>query len=292
MGKKKKAAQAEEPIQQGGFVPGASGSYIPALDDPTGKYDVNTSAEKVYKRNWLIRIVAIILAALLLLMGIGYACTAVINSAGRFTVSLNGNLYGIQLADNEKFDKPTLQLYGSPIEGMDNITKQWILNKDGQLGDDPVYEDFAEIDKVYGDHNGTNYLAYTFAVRNAGEAAKGEDATVDYRAQLEILTAYKGAEHAIRAMVFINGKPTTYAMPQKGTEDKLESFAAEKNFISDSVIMEYNRTGFEVDDSDRYTVVVWLEGEDPECVNEIMGGEVKLKMTLEVIGGSKKASSK
>lgn len=284
MARKKKSAEPEvtQPTT-GGFVAGATGSYIPALDDPMGKYDVNTSAEKVYKRNWLLRIVAIIVGVLLLLLSIGYACTAVINSAGRFTVSMAGNLYGIQLADNESFENPTLQLYGSAVENMDNITKHWLLNHNNELGDDPVYKTYADIDKVYGDHNGTNYLAYTFAVRNGGQAADGEDAIVDYMASLEIVTAYKGADEAIRVMVFINGEPTVYAKPRVGTENIRELFAVDKNFVSDTTVMEYVRSNFEVGGVDRYTVVVWLEGEDPECVNDIMGGEVKLKMNLEVL---------
>ena len=53
------------------------------------------------------------------------------------------------------------------------------------------------------------------------------------------------------------------------------------------MVMQYTRKNFKVDESDRYTVVVWLEGEDPECVNDIMGGEVKLKMTLEVLDKEK-----
>lgn len=284
MARKKKSAEPEvTPSATGGFVAGATGSYIPALDDPMGKYDVNTSAEKVYKRNWLLRIVAIIVGVLLLLLSIGYACTAVINSAGRFTVSMAGNLYGIQLADNEDFENPTLQLYGSAVENMDNITKHWLLNHNNELGDDPVYKTYADIDKVYGDHNGTNYLAYTFAVRNGGQAADGEDAIVDYMASIEVVTSYKGADEAIRVMVFINGEPTVYAKPRVGTENIRELFAADKNFVSDTTVMEYVRSNFEVGGVDRYTVVVWLEGEDPECVNDIMGGEVKLKMNLEVL---------
>ena len=135
---------------------------------------------------------------------------------------------------------------------MDNITKHWLLNQNGELGDDPVYESYEAIDKVYGDHNGTNYLAYTFAVRNAGEEIPGgEDATVDYLASLEVVTAYKGADEAIRVMVFINGKPTVYAKPQVGTENKKETFEADKNFVSDTVVMEHIRRNFKVDESDR-----------------------------------------
>lgn len=271
----------------------AEGSYIPALDEE--KYDVNTTAEKVYKRDWLIRIIAIILGALLLLLGIGYGCVAIINAGGRFTVSVNGNIYGIQIADNPEFKNPGLQLSGKPIENMDNITEKWILNQGGELGDkDPVYKSFADLDKVYGDHNGTNYLAYTFLVRNAGTEVGDKDATVNYNATLQIVTQSVGKEsealkdpllvsEAIRVKVFINGKAVNYAAPQHGTKDKMETFATDKNFVSSDVIMEYKRPSFDVGAVDRYTVVVWLEGEDPECINEIMGGDLKLRMDLEVL---------
>ncbi len=287
MGKKKKEElnAAEESTQS--FVEGASGSFIPALDDPMGKYDVNTTAEQIYRRNKAIRILAIIVGILILLLALGYLIACVINLGGRFTVNLKGNLYGIQLADNEKFNNPTLQLHGSPVEDMDNITKQWILNLDGELGNDPVYKTFEDIDKVYGDHNGTNYLAYTFAVRNGGtEVRGGEDATVDYSASLEIVSSYKGADKAIRAAVFVNGKPTVYAAPRKGTENGKEAFAADKTFLSEDIIMQQTFKNFKVGDVTRFTVVVWLEGEDPECVNDIMGGDVKLKMNLEVLSES------
>lgn|GEM_PF-78728 len=305
MARKKKAEAPEAAKTTGGFVAGATGSYIPALDDPMGKYDVNTSAEKVYKRNWLLRIVAIIVGVLLLLFGIGFGCVTVMNHGGRFTVSMTHNTYGIQLADTPTFDSPTLQLYGEPIENLDNITKDWILNTDGRLGSDaPVYASYEEFEKVYGSHNAYfpaegeetgngAYFAYTFFVRNGGEDAKGDDATVDYMTSLKITSVNKAvddagareyaADEAMRVMVFINGEPTVYAKPQFGTKDAKEPFAADKNFLSDTTVMEYVRSDFEVDSVDRYTVVIWLEGNDPECVNEIMASEVKLKMEFNVL---------
>lgn len=305
MARKKKAAAPEAAQPNGGFVAGATGSYIPALDDPMGKYDVNTSAEKVYKRNWLLRIMAIIVGVLLLLFGIGFGCVTVMNHGGRFTVSMTHNSYGIQLSDTPTFDSPTLQLYGEPIENLDNITKDWILNTDGRLGSKaPVYKSYEEFEKVFGSHNAYfpsegeengngAYFAYTFFVRNGGEDAKGDDATVDYMTSLKITSVNRAvddagarkyaADEAMRVMVFINGKPTVYAKPQLGTKDAKEIFAADKNFLSDTTVMEYVRSDFEVDSVDRYTVVIWLEGNDPECVNEIMASEVKLKMEFNVL---------
>ena len=264
---------------------GDKGPYIPALSmaDQSKKYDVNTTAEKVRKRDWLIRIIALILLILLLIIGIGYCSISILNKAGRFTVSLVPNEYGIQLAETEDFDKPTLHLSAAPVEDMNNITKEWILNKNGELGNDPKYESFTALDKVWGEHNGTNYLAYTFGVRNA--SADPED-VVSYRSTLNLEYEYKGADEAVRIMVFRNGEPTIYAKPRT-SDGKLESFAADKNFLEDDIVFEDVRSDFQVGETDRYTVVIWLEGEDPECVNAIMGGEAKFSMAFEVIGGGK-----
>jgi hypothetical protein len=49
------------------------------------------------------------------------------------------------------------------------------------------------------------------------------------------------------------------------------------------VITELVQTDLKIGDTDRYTVVIWLEGWDPECVNDIMGGEVKLSMNFNVL---------
>ena len=150
------------------------------------------------------------------------------------------------------------------------------------MGDDPVYEDFNDIDKIWGQHNGKNYIAYTFGVKNA---SAGEDDVVSYRVTLDTNYAYKGADEAVRVAVFKNGVPTIYAKPKKGTPDGLEDFEADKNFVSDDIVMDEIRSDFKVGEMDRYTVVIWLEGEDPECVNDIMGGEAKFSMNFTVIGG-------
>lgn len=284
MARKKKDSAPENATVNGTVASqGDKGPYIPALtmENQSKKYDVNTTAEKVHKRDWLIRIVALILLILLLIIGIGYCSVSVLNKAGRFTVSLVPNQYGIQLADTESFDEPTLNLSAAPVEEMDNITKAWLLNKNGELGNDPTYADFADLDKVWGEHNGKNYLAYTFGVRNAGE--NPED-VISYRATLNLENQYKGADEAVRVMVFRNGKPTVYAKPRT-TDGKLESFAADKNFLDEDIVFEDIRSDFEVGETDRYTVVIWLEGEDPECVNAIMGGEAKFSMHFELIEG-------
>ena len=140
------------------------------------------------------------------------------------------------------------------------------MNKNGELGeDDPVYESFSALDKVWGEHNGKNYLAYTFGVRNT---STDDDDVVSYRVSLNLEYEYKGADEAVRVMVFRNGEPTIYAKPRT-SDGKLEKFAADKSFLNDDIVFEDVREDFLVGSKDRYTVVIWLEGEDPECVNPV-----------------------
>ena len=37
---------------------------------------------------------------------------------------------------------------------------------------------------------------------------------------------------------------------------------------------------FKVGDIDKYTIVIWVEGDDPECKNNLIGGEIKMHMNL------------
>ena len=33
-------------------------------------------------------------------------------------------------------------------------------------------------------------------------------------------------------------------------------------------------------DIDKFTIVIWLEGDDPDCLNNLIGGEIKMHMDI------------
>jgi sulfatase maturation enzyme AslB (radical SAM superfamily) len=43
------------------------------------------------------------------------------------------------------------------------------------------------------------------------------------------------------------------------------------------------REGLEPGDTDKYTIVMWIEGEDPECIDDIRSGYVKLEWFFGVV---------
>ena len=40
------------------------------------------------------------------------------------------------------------------------------------------------------------------------------------------------------------------------------------------------RENFKPGEKDRFTIVVWLEGDDPDCIDDIIGGELKMEMNI------------
>ena len=40
---------------------------------------------------------------------------------------------------------------------------------------------------------------------------------------------------------------------------------------------------FSPDARDKYTVVIWLEGNDPDCLDNIIGGTMKLSMKFKIV---------
>jgi hypothetical protein len=87
----------------------------------------------------------------------------------------------------------------------------------------------------------------------------------------------KGAENAIRLAVILDGNNTIYAMPAADGSPEPDTTP----FVSDEVVMEDVLTGFKVDTVHKYTIVMWIEGDDPECVNDIIGGSVRFSMDFD-----------
>ena len=178
---------------------------------------------------------------------------------GNFTINLNRlELYrkGISIADNGNFDGATARLVANTVQDATNIS----------IDDIPT-----DVDGIDGGHNGKNYMAYTYYVRNAGKEDLG------YIASITLDSCAKGAEKAVRIAVYQNGERIVYAAPADdgGTEDGCE------NFLSDKIVCQYENKDFLVGNVDRYTIVIWMEGDDPDCVDAIIGGSVQFSMSID-----------
>ena len=219
---------------------------------------VEIEAGKIYKRKLFIKVVKIALLLLLILISIIYLFLYIVYAGGRFTVSLDKNMSNrknVFLSENGNLKNKARKLSADTIEYMDNISIKWLPDN---------------IDKEKtGAHNGDNYIAYTFYVINSGKEK------VNYWYEIDIDDTIKNVDEAIRIMIYRNGEATVYAKKSKETG---EAEPDTKKFVSSKIAVLEQRKNFKPNSKDRYTVIVWIEGDDPECKNDLLGGEIKLHM--------------
>lgn len=200
--------------------------------------------------------------ALILLVAVLFILSFMQEKMGNFTINLNRlELYrkGIAISADADFSDPTARLVASSVPEATNVSVD-------ELPDN--------LDDIDGDHNGQNYMAYTYYVRNAGKVDVGYQATV----RLEACS--KGAEEAVRIAVWRNGEKQVYAEPSATGEPEKDCV----NFLNHNTVCTFTEEDFLVGYVDKYTIAIWLEGDDPECVDSIVGGSIQFSMDIQAVG--------
>lgn len=226
--------------------------------------EVIVTADKVRKRKLTSRMVRISLLVLLLFLIVLYVILEIIYRGGRFTVTLDSNKTlesGLAIFDSLNNSQGKRRLYATPIKFMDNISYKWLP---------------ADVDSESdGSHNGNNYIAYSFYVENQGNEV------LSYWYEVIVDDVIKNVDEAIRIRIYRNGEDVTYAKrnplnnePEKDTVPFKDIKNAEGTIILEQI------TDFKPLDMDRYTIVVWLEGDDPDCNDPLIGGELKMHMVI------------
>lgn len=239
---------------------------------------------------------AALLGAAGVAMGGMYAYSTITAMRGHFTINLSDNLIdqGFELSNTAGFENPTARIYGMPVEDAPCIS----------ITDLPL-----DVDLTDGSHNGNNYFAHTFYLAKRGEG------TADYEFSLLINSESQKASEAIWVMLFEDGVPTIYAKAsgQTGEAEYIPSpnidrfgykeplFAenqysviaeragrtyyrlAPRPFVGGSLVAEDIREDVAQDEVHKYTVVIWLEGDDPDCTNDLIGAHIGLQMDFHLL---------
>ena len=221
-----------------------------------------TAGEVKRYRRWT-RLLPMAAGIAVLILIIGYVLSVLYMKFGAFTVMVNKfdhNEYALTLSESPDFDSFTSRLNAEIAETVTNI-------------DGATLPDW--LDNVDGEHNGDNYVAYTFYCINAGSK------TVTYNYNLYIANMTYEIEKAARVRVYVNGDMTDYAYPRtdgvEGPEPGTVAFQSGNTIINKTV--EHFKPG----DITKFTIVIWLEGNDPDCVDKIIGGEFKIDIAFSVI---------
>lgn len=218
------------------------------------------TADKLRKRKKRYKIARIIILILLIIFSFAYIILGIIYNGGRFTITLDPTFSlesGIVLYENKELKDKKNKLYASELDFMDNISVKWI---------DPNVDNIKD-----GAHNGDNYIAYTFYLENEGKE------TLNYWVECTIDDVIRNVDEAIRIMIFLNGEKTIYAKENSLTKEAEEGT---EKFYSNTLPILRQRKAFKPGSVDKYTIVIWLEGDDPDCVDALIGGEIKMHMDI------------
>lgn len=221
--------------------------------------EVTVTADRVYKRKVFAKLSKVIFLLLFAIISLIYFVLYMIYNGGSFTIRLDRDLTNsnIFLTLDENSNTGTRSLTSKAVEYMDNISIKWIS---------PTVDT-----EAVGTHNGDNYYAYTFYLANQG------DETLNYWYEIDIEDTLLNLDEAIRVMVYRNGERTVYAKPNSKTGEPEEGC---KNFFDSGIPVLEEVKDFAPGDKDRFTVVVWIEGDDPDCNNSLIGGGIKMSMKL------------
>ena len=222
-------------------------------------YNVSTTADKIHKKKIFSQVSKVVLLLLLLIIFAIYFILYVVYNESNFTISVDKDMLksSIFLTEDGSKKNKTRDLSANAAEYMDNISVKWISE---------------DVDtEANGSHNGDNYFAYSFYLVHSGEQ------TINYWYEIDVDDTIRDLDKAIRVMIYHNGVKTIYAKANEKTKKAEEET---KKFYSKDIAVLEERKNFSPGDKDHFTIVVWIEGDDPDCNNELLGGGIKMHMDI------------
>ena len=270
---------------------------------------------------WLLhgRHLLALLGALLLLLTLLWVMSLVSQMRGHFTINLTDELFNQGLAvginldeDGERLKNPTNYLFSVPLEDAPCTSITCIP---------------ANIHEFEGIHNTEDYFAYTFYIRNEGDMTVGYDYQIEISSESQNVSCaawvmmIRDGEMTFYAEAKNDGTPEI--LPEVGARSpetgKLLGFREHKlplmnmaryrdeqfqlieeskssvpayrlvpiPFESEYVVTSGREENVEPGERHKYTIVLWLEGDDPDCNNDLIGGHLGLEMNFTLVDEDK-----
>ena len=264
------------------------------------RYSAKRDSQDIAKQVRWKRRAGIALITLVAVLFLIWIMTWLLTTIGDLVITVDSGAAkkGISISEHENGDGSTFKLSANMVNEVTNITYDWL----------PATLDL----EAEGSHNGRNYLAYTFYLTNNGKetinyqsmlqsvkAAKDADEAcrvmIYKNGEPEVfakenrgLTSSDGSPEPFEK-IFKKEIPANYTPP---TPEEIEAAAqlpqnkelvnhtdeeiVIQPFVDAKTVFNTEVEGLEPGQTDKYTIVMWIEGEDPECLDVIRDGYVKL----------------
>lgn len=206
-------------------------------------------------------------------------------NVGSFTIDLGKELRDkhMVISETQDFTDSDNKLFAKPIDNAIPIGIRGIP--------EAIPLEIDEISYFHdGSNNGINYFAYTFYTKNQGKEP------LHYNLTLYINKAKTNIDAAIRVMIIatndLDGEKIVneevYAKVQGDNgEDPGKPEEGTQPFFANKIIINENRFDFNAGMVDKYTIIMWLHGEDIDCTDigdrSIKNGKLSMSMKFSII---------
>jgi hypothetical protein len=200
-------------------------------------------------------------------------------NAGNFVMSVDAaaRQRGIVISETPDFLVRTSRLMSEPISGAREVTYSWLKIEEIREAQGNYYDQ---------DHD---YVAFTFYLKNTGFE------TVDLSYYLRITSVYNDLDKVIRVLIIEESikegnqnyyKETIYMKPDS-TQDAFypDNYPETTFFLTDRQITRNLISNFRPNYERRFSIVIWMEGYDPDLTDKIMGGMIKMELVISVFTG-------
>lgn len=264
------------------------------------RYGAKRDSQDIAKQVRWKRRAGIALITLVAVLFLIWIMTWLLTTIGDLVITVDSGAAkkGISISEHENGDGSTYKLSANMVNEVTNITYDWL----------PATLDL----EAEGSHNGRNYLAYTFYLTNNGQETlnyqsmlQSVKAAKDADEACRVMI-YKNGEPEVfakenRGLTSPDGSPEEFEkifkkeIPENYTPPTAEEIAAAAEqpqnkelvnhtdeeiviqpFVDSKTVFNTEVEGLEPGQTDKYTIVMWIEGEDPECLDVIRDGYVKL----------------
>lgn len=192
---------------------------------------------------------------------------------GTFVISLGDDAFrtGIILSDNKEFRTSSPRLLVNPITNsmpvsFDDIDIQGGMSTDGDFEDE----------------RHLTYIGYTFYLMNEGNTI------VDVEFNIDLITVTKNIDAAARVMLIQDNDVEHLKIYRKADSNPINyydhtPYELTYDFESSSRVCSNSFESFRPGDVKKYTLFIWLEGWDEDCNNSVMGGQLRMDMTFNIV---------
>lgn len=231
---------------------------------------------------------------------------------GLFTINMSQGMFreGYALSEEEDFSKSAGNLFCEPAIDVPCISISQIPE---DIYDNTKWKNPAQ-DEAYDTYKNAGCFYYTYYIRNEGESTTG------YVWDLRINSEDKNLTDAMWVMVFEDEEMVFYAkenedgdpqaLPEKDDDtrgyrtaplmeqakypDKQYEIVQETQldtyyrvipqpFLSSTLVASGEMQNVKPQEIHKYTVVIWIEGDDPECTDALIGGHAGLEMYFRLV---------